>query len=404
MRRLAERTDRLLDALTRKTSGGRFIAEVDGLRFVSIVLVALFHLLGFVAATRGLTVIQAAEQDWLAALLQHGHWGVQIFFVISGFVLGLPFANHYLRGGPRVSLTRYLRRRLTRLEPPYIVAMLGAAALLVVTGRWTLPALQPHLLASLLYVHNLAYGGGSVLNVVAWSLEIEVQFYLIAPLLGALAYRGGALRRRAGVVGLAALFAALQAWRGEGDALLRMSLPGQAQYFLMGLLLADLYVTDWQTPTSRARSWDLAWVASWPALLLAWQSPPALHVVLVPAAAAMLFAATLRGDFGRRVLGNRWVVTVGGMCYSIYLLHYILIAMVGRVFRGVGEGAPLWAAMALQVPLVLIPILVVCTVFFALVERPCMDPQWPQRAMSWLRLRWPGARRPAAVEAGVIEP
>ena len=53
-----------------------------------------------------------------------GFRGVELFFVISGFILGLPFAAHYLKGAAPVSLRKYYLRRLTRLEPPYIVALL----------------------------------------------------------------------------------------------------------------------------------------------------------------------------------------------------------------------------------------------------------------------------------------
>ena len=61
--------------------------------------------------------------------------GVELFFAISGFILGIPFASHYLRGVPRVNLRRYFIRRLTRLEPPYIINLMVLAGILVIVTR-----------------------------------------------------------------------------------------------------------------------------------------------------------------------------------------------------------------------------------------------------------------------------
>jgi peptidoglycan/LPS O-acetylase OafA/YrhL len=53
----------------------------------------------------------------LNTMLFHGGRGVELFFAVSGMVLGLSFARHYLKGDPVPSLGRYFKRRLTRLEP-----------------------------------------------------------------------------------------------------------------------------------------------------------------------------------------------------------------------------------------------------------------------------------------------
>jgi peptidoglycan/LPS O-acetylase OafA/YrhL len=118
-------------------------------------------------------------------IAEHGYRGVNLFYVISGFILGVPFAEHRLLGQPPVSLPRYFLRRLTRLEPPYVLNLLICAALLLATGS-SIAGLLPHFAASAFYVHNLWYGEQSLINPVAWSLEIEVQFYCLAPLLAVL--------------------------------------------------------------------------------------------------------------------------------------------------------------------------------------------------------------------------
>src|SRR5215475_6130932 len=175
-------SDRLLRALSRETSSGRFIPEMDGLRFAAIGMVVLFHLNGYLTVKSKL-FYPNPPTDWLAQAAYVGFHGVELFFVISGFILGLPFAAHYLKGRPAVSLRKYYLRRLTRLEPPYFIAVIGLFLLAIWIQHADAHALAPHLAASLSYLHNLIYGAQSSVIGVAWSLEIEVQFYVLVPFL-----------------------------------------------------------------------------------------------------------------------------------------------------------------------------------------------------------------------------
>ncbi|MGH7634807.1 MAG: acyltransferase family protein, partial [Gemmatimonadaceae bacterium] len=152
--------------LRRRTTSGRFIAEVDGLRFVAIALVVFFHVHDYITTKFRLPTGAVGNEDLLDRIAATGHYGVHLFFIISGFVLALPFAAHHLAGRPPVRLRAYFLRRLTRLEPPYILALLGLSAAIILTHTPHL-SLLPHLLASLGYVHNIVYGVPSTIDVVA---------------------------------------------------------------------------------------------------------------------------------------------------------------------------------------------------------------------------------------------
>ncbi len=178
--------------------GRRYIAEVDGLRFVAIMAVVLFHLNGYTLQRHMQGATIQPYETWLAKGLTSGRYGVQLFFVLSGFLLAMPFAKWRLGLAPRPPLRKYYVRRLTRLEPPYIVAALflfisgfGAFGFHAGFSHW------PNLLASLIYQHNLIFGQGSVISIVFWSLEIEVQFYLLAPFLSVVFSIGNVVVRRA---------------------------------------------------------------------------------------------------------------------------------------------------------------------------------------------------------------
>ena len=265
---LAGAYQRLVGRLRRITSSGRYLPEIDGLRFVAIFGVFLIHLRIYLANQAALPLATPVADDWLTRLADHGHYGVQLFFAISGFILALPFAAHHLKGKPKVSLRSYYLRRVTRLEPPYLVSMALLFGLLVLAGR-SARELFPHLLASCLYVHNLVYGEGSAINWVAWSLEIEVQFYLLAPLLGELFRLRRRLVRRLAIAALGAA-ATLLVW---GHKVYGYALPWtvlhELQFFLVGFLLADVYLSDWDERPQGHWGWDLVSLAGWPSLLYA---------------------------------------------------------------------------------------------------------------------------------------
>jgi peptidoglycan/LPS O-acetylase OafA/YrhL len=373
-----------LKHLRRRTTSGRFIAEVDGLRFIAIALVVFFHVHDYLTTKFRIPAGSAANEDWLDRFAATGHYGVHLFFIISGFVLALPFAAHHLGGRPPVRLRAYYVRRLTRLEPPYIIAMLGLAAALALTGAARAP-IMPHLLASLAYVHNIVYGMPSTINVVAWSLEIEVQFYILAPALALVFTIRDRWVRRGVIIAAAALVLAIQAWLAPA-AWVPLSVIGFLQFFLCGFLIADLYVTDWKGAPSRTRAWDIVTLAGWPLLGFLWMhdSPnPALFIAL----AFLLFCAGFRGAITSRVLGTPAIATIGGMCYSIYLIHFPLISIIGRHTLPLGSGSPQWEHLLIQTAILVPPVLLLCGAYFALIERPCMERDWPQRLAAWLRGR-----------------
>jgi peptidoglycan/LPS O-acetylase OafA/YrhL len=92
------------------------------------------------------------------------------------------------------------------------------------------------------------------------------------------------------------------------------------------------------------------------------------------------------------------VYTIGGMCYSIYLLHYAFFYAVVPITSKWTKALPYQEGLWLQA-LILVPVLLVFTsVFYLLVEKPCMDKHWPTKALTWLRSRLPIAsvsERPA---------
>lgn len=118
------RTPKFLEPYQRISSSGQFIPEVDGLRFFAIFSVFIYHLTGDILRHSSALDAYTRKASAIFPATQVLNVGVQLFFVISGFILGLPFATAHLANKKPVSLKKYFLRRVTRLEPPYIISLL----------------------------------------------------------------------------------------------------------------------------------------------------------------------------------------------------------------------------------------------------------------------------------------
>lgn len=327
--------------------------------------------------------------DWFRALADIGVPGVKLFFVISGFILALPFLESRLNNARPVPLKKYFLRRVTRLEPPYIIAITMWLLIHWLVKHKSVSELAPHYLASLCYSHIFIYGQPSTLLWAAWSLEIEIQFYLLAPFIFALLCHPNAWVRRGGAILLAAIsMGAANCLDEPSLAIARFTLLGQLPFFLVGFLLADVYLGQKSKPLGTL-GWDLVASALWLAILLqrfwmptAFISGQIAFAILV----GFTYYASWNGRFWARLLGCRWLVIIGGMCYSIYLYHRIVLSVLSErivlPWLRTGNDA---VDLALLLGFTALAVIVSCSAVFMFLERPCMNPQWPAELSVWLR-------------------
>jgi peptidoglycan/LPS O-acetylase OafA/YrhL len=352
----------------RITTQNRFIAQIDGLRFVAIAWVVFFHIYA-VLSDRG------AVPAPLTLDIDLPKRGVELFFAISGFILGVPFASALLRNAPAVNLKQYFLRRLTRLEPPYFISLFVWAAAQWLTARRPLGNMAPHLLASFFYLHNLIFGGfrGPV-NPVGWSLEVEIQFYLLVPLLAALFAIAATRSRRVVILGLM-LVSGILSLPLYKTVHFHYSIAYYLAFFLAGFLVCDFYVTR-QAEWKPNFLWDALALCLWP---LIWYPGRTVGHVVLPFVIVVLYLAAFRGCICSAVFSNRVITNIGGMCYSIYLFHALIIYFVKHMTYRLHIGQNFWFYYFLQACMIVPVVLLLCGAFFVLIERPCMDREWPQK-------------------------
>jgi len=372
--------------LARVTTSGEIIREIDGFRAIAIGMVILHHLLalylqntgrfGYVLIPAAWSTLRAA--DPVIRALYPSFLGVQLFFVISGFVLGLPFARHYLRGHKKPQPRAYFLRRVTRLEPPYILAATVFFVARCFTGN--VLDLLPHFVATLFYSHSILYGAPSVIEGIFWSLEVEVQFYILAPLLAMLFSIRNAVARRFVLVAIIYGWAMLASQvTAVTSSRLSLTLVGYGHYFMAGFLLVEVYLS-WLEDRAFTPSelWDFVAVACGVALnAVYWTNQSWRYVWTMPFIIVLLYVALFRGRFGGPLMRARPVYLIGGMCYTTYLYHIGLLGILSAQSMKLWNASiPFAADLAVQ-GLALVPVvLAICAVIYYYTEKPFMVKRW----------------------------
>lgn len=370
-------------------AAGSYLPELESLRGLAILLVFWFHVEGilFLPYRRPAEVVLPWQ-----ALLRAGHTGVSLFFVLSAFLLSLPFWREPA-GGPYQSLARYASRRALRILPLYWFAV--AVGTVVTAGSLAdLGRAIPHAL----FLSGVA-GWSTPLNPfsdVWWSLVTEVQFYLLLPLLPLCRrWRHG---RALGIALLAVavlaygLFLArvLAAATPAGQMQLAGSIVGRGPQFIIGGAAAWLYLRLRASRSSAPAWWrqggaDLALLATLTALalLLQWVIaggvqhsifPPfhAWHLLEALLWAGVLLLVLLAPLRSKRLWSNPALEWLGLLSYSIYMWHlpvaWYVIPGLRRAGLLVAAG---WSVAGLLAALLVAALcLALSTLTYRWVERP----------------------------------
>jgi peptidoglycan/LPS O-acetylase OafA/YrhL len=342
--------------------------EIDGLRALAIAPVVAFH--AGVPALSG------------------GFVGVDVFFVISGFLITSIVAAE--REAGRFSYGAFFERRARRILPALFVVML---ATLPLAWMWLPPddlrghaqalVAVPALSANVLFWLKSGYfDAASELKPLlhAWSLSVEEQFYLLFPVVLGVLWRFG---RGAAAAALAVLAAAslllAQARLGADPSFAFFMLPTRAWELLLGAVLALLLpggTVPASVPGAVREALAAAGLAMIVAAVLGFDAAtpvPGLPMLLPTLGTALVIAAATDATLVGRLLRSGALVGLGAISYGVYLWHQPLFAFARHLSLGPPPAAVMGALAAAAVALGWLSL--------CIVERPMRD-----------AVRWPRAR------------
>jgi peptidoglycan/LPS O-acetylase OafA/YrhL len=356
---------------------GRRLAGLDGLRGLAALYVVFNHV--FLRAFPGYPNDNA---PFWAGWFIYGRFAVLVFIVLSGFSLALSPA----RTGWRLDgIATYARRRARRILPAYWAALvfsLAVAWLIVPQPRSGVPDAMSVLVNGLL-VQNIV--GAPSPNTAFWSIAVEVQLYILLPVLLLMIRRRGALAMVATVTLVVAAVGIVGPHVTRLDTFVIESPPDLAALFALGIVSAGIVAAGVR------RSWPWPWLALAAATpvfaMMAWQGSVWtldrlywVDLAIAPAIACLLISlATGRPASLLRLLDSRPIRGLGSSSYSLYLTHAPIIAVVYElvVARWFHPGA---AAFLVSLALV-IPLTIGFAKAFASVFERRFQPRRPSRAL-----------------------
>ena len=320
---------------------------------------------------------------WPAAMVGRGYLAVDVFFVLSGFVMALSYGDLFAAGFAWRASARFLRRRVARLYPLYGAILVFRLAYTACRyGRFDLPrpwiaVPLPHpwtdIPANLLLVQSWGLAPSSIGP--AWSISTEWAAYWLFPLLSmAMLHRGPRVALAGGAAAVALLLATAMLLHAEGQPRLLDAWDGRTAGPLMRCLAGfTLGLGVWRLSASPALACLAARpAASWATLsLLACLLAARMSDLAVFALFPLLVLCLACGTRGpARLFGAPVLVWLGEVSYSLYLLHIFLLHPLDLARTAARLALRPAPADALAATLVLALLLAASDVTYRVIERP----------------------------------
>lgn len=339
----------------------RRIPQLDGLRGVAIALVVIFHYVNFAVDSGAPRIL-----SFLVRPTNLGWSGVDLFFVLSGFLIGGILLD--ARESPNYFRVFY-RRRVCRIFPVYF-AFLAAIFIVAHFARPPLedkfmPAIPWAALATFcqnfwMAIHNKF---GAVVLAPTWSLAVEEQFYLTLPAVIYFVRHSRLIWVLTGGIVLAPLIRlAMFLTSPRLSAGIYVLLPCRMDTLLFGVTAAYLMRRPgaWEfARTHRRQLWTLTELLTIVCVLFFYKAsaidPPTMLIGYdcIGLLYACILALSLVDDGLAGVLQAKWLMALGAISYCVYLIHPIVFEMVFAPLKDQRNGGAIAAILALVLTIVI---------------------------------------------------
>ncbi len=319
------------------------IPELDGMRALAILMVLLFHFATYYQGVYRSYYLRLFP-DTLKNLMQNGWLGVDLFFVLSGFLIFRHLLSADRQSHKKQLYGRYALKRILRTFPLYY-------AIIILVALGLIPYYQRAIDASDYLIHLLFlqdYLDNNIL-IPLWSLATEEKFYLLAPLLLLLLKKGPL---KSSLFWLFLTMLGLMIWRAVAVAQVDAELNYGTFFtqFRAPFHFAVVSIAVGVAVALLSEKWPPAWlpVAAWLATLMllvvlffadlytsdSWLWTHWIHFLAVVLFGLLMWAAvTYSGARWMRFLCGRALRVISVLSYALYLTHYTVLPWVFRLHR-----------------------------------------------------------------------
>lgn len=372
---------------------GRYIRGLDGLRAVAALSVFFVHFQQFTDFQGALGFVDFGR------LMTNGNTGVALFFVLSGFLLSIPFW-HGLNKKTYPNIKRYMVSRIVRIVPIYYLCLF---TLFAFKGFQSADVNFNNILSHLFFLHNLKDHQVMSLNPPFWTLAVEFQFYLLLPLLFLSLCK---LRfRQAQTVVLILIPTVYFAYRyfmhqmaindswpitvpliwpfginveSPSGASLTYSLFAHLPHFLIGLFAASFYKSELSKGIFSGWFEAIFWLSTIAVfVVLATEFDETLQLAFgrynfpfVPILLGLIVFSAPQTKWASRLLELTLLKWLGVISYGLYIFHYPIQNLVAKVFAklsvNISEQVLSYALITLALTIM------VSHLSFRLIERPVL--------------------------------
>ena len=318
------------------------LAVLDGLRGIAILVVLWYHVWEWTWLTPQITIF--GRHLNFTFINETGFTGVDLFYFISGFVLFYPYARHLFEGKPLQTLAHFVYRRFIKIVPSYYLQLLIVTPWIIAAYSGT--ALLWQYVTHLTFTHIWFHSTYGAINGVLWTLAVEVQFYVVFPLLS-WCFRRRPVLTFLGMLAVANAYRLVLAPCCNGDYVVMTQMPSFLDLFGSGMMAAWLLVFL-RTRLANTPQWQAAFTllagigffayggllktAFNMRLLPAWQQVWSNgHLTTLGLAFIVLTVGSCLGFvWWRALIANPVLVFFSVISYNLYLWHQLIANFLGR--------------------------------------------------------------------------